>query len=211
VKDTISLIATLWLGSMFASTALLKLVDIRGARSSIRRLGLLPDQLAAVVGVALPVAEAACAALLFSRGLNWLGGALASVVGVTFAGGAALILRRGALVDCGCAGRDSHRPVDVVTVARGLAIAVAGGAVAVIGAQGPPTWLSAALSASVVACVGCWETPRLIASIRRNRAKASAHLARDNEIAALARLLESPSPGRLDVGLPTASQVSSST
>ena len=124
--DVVALIGTLWLGSLFAYTAGMKFVDIRGFQSSLARYKVVRSRTPiAVAAWLLVLLEAATAVLLLDSPGSRLGAGLAVSLGAMFAAAAVVALRRGVSGGCGCSGKTSA-PTGGVTVARAAAISGVG-------------------------------------------------------------------------------------
>jgi uncharacterized membrane protein YphA (DoxX/SURF4 family) len=113
----------LLLACVFVVAGLAKLADLAGSRRAAVEFGV-PERLAGVVGVGLPVCElAVAAALLVSVSARF--GALV-LLGV-FVAGVSVALVRGTEADCHCFGQLHSAPVGWRTLARNVLLAAMAG------------------------------------------------------------------------------------
>jgi hypothetical protein len=146
-------IASMGVAAAFGTAGAAKLADLRGSREAVAAFGL-PRRFAGALGVLLPVAELATAALLIAgvAGADRLltaGGIVASVLLAAFSAGMAVSLLRGRRPDCHCFGQLHSSPVSARTLARngallGVAAFVAGTGDPVLGAVAAAAVLFAA-------------------------------------------------------------------
>ena len=149
--SSVVLAARLLLAAVFATAAAGKFMDLKGSRASLVGFGI-PQGPAAVLGVALPVAELAVAiALVPSSSAVW--GAVGALVLLTaFVVGIANALRKGETPDCNCFGAIHSAPASRTTLARNVALA---GVAVVALAWGPgpavDAWVGDRTAAELVA------------------------------------------------------------
>jgi len=117
------------LAAVLAGAALAKARDPRALMRAVAEHGV-PERRRTPVAVALPIAEAALAALLLAPSSARAAGAGVAALGIAFAASlAAMRLRGRRRAACGCFGRTRERPVSLL-IARALAMAGAGAIVA---------------------------------------------------------------------------------
>jgi peroxiredoxin/uncharacterized membrane protein YphA (DoxX/SURF4 family) len=125
--DAALVIARLLLACVFALAGIAKLLDRDGSRKAAAGFGV-PDRLAGVVGILLPLAELATAVALLPAATAALALLLLFVVAI------AANLARGRQPDCHCFGQIHSEPAGPATLIRnGVLAAVAG----LVVAQGP--------------------------------------------------------------------------
>lgn len=123
-------IAALGLAVVFAAAGAAKLADLGGSREAVVAFGV-PARIAGPIGVLLPAAELATAALLVAGaagidGLLTAGALAAATLLVAFCAGIAISLLRGRAPDCHCFGQLHSSPVSGRTLARnGVLLGVA--------------------------------------------------------------------------------------
>jgi uncharacterized membrane protein YphA (DoxX/SURF4 family)/thiol-disulfide isomerase/thioredoxin len=150
--DTVLVVARIILAMVFFFAGVTKLADLRGSQAALEGFRV-PERLARVAGIALPVVELATAVLLLLSPTASLGAALALALLTAFVAGIAAALRRGETPECHCFGQLHSEPVSNDTAGRNVALAVLA-AVVLIGGGGPSisSWASE-LGASNVAVV----------------------------------------------------------
>lgn len=131
--------AALALAGVFTTAGAAKLADLQGSRDGVAAFGV-PVPISRVLGVVLPVAELATAALLISGvvavgGLLAAGGFAASALLVVFCAGITRSLLRGRTPDCHCFGQLHSSPVSEWTLARNGALL---GVAALVASRGDP-------------------------------------------------------------------------
>ena len=143
--SVISLVAVIWLGSLFVYSGLLKLIDLKESVLGVVRYHILPRQLSIAVGRVLPIVELAVAVLLLVPSAQKIGAIGAGILGLAFSYATASALKRRVDVSCGCVGRASG-PVNAAATGRAAVIAASGIAVAIQNqAVILPVWLAALL------------------------------------------------------------------
>lgn len=116
----------IWLGTLFLYTGSVKLLRYRQTISSIGQLNIVPNSFTSVAGYLLPPVELLTGIALFYGPIQPLGIALVTSLGLSFALGSALILRRKAdAPPCGCTANESDK-VSFMTLGRAGAIASSG-------------------------------------------------------------------------------------
>jgi hypothetical protein len=115
-----------WLASLFVYAAVAKLTTYRRSIAAVAQFEILPAGFARTIGVLLPYAELATAALLVFGSTQRFGAALALALGIGFLVTTGSSLLRGdAIADCGCGPAGAGSRVSVMTVARAVLISVA--------------------------------------------------------------------------------------
>jgi thiol-disulfide isomerase/thioredoxin len=152
------LLARLLLASVFAVAGAAKLADREGSRRAIVDFGA-PSALAAPLGLLLPLAELAVAAILLPASTAWWGplGALALLS--AFVVGISINLARGRTPDCHCFGQLHSAPAGWKTLARNGVLAALAGFVlweGYDGGAGPSAvaWLGALSTAQQLGLLG---------------------------------------------------------
>ena len=102
--ETLSTLARLIAGGVFAVSGWTKVVDVEATVRSVRAYDLLPESLVRVTGTGLPVLELGLAALLLTGLATRLAAVLTALLGVAFLGGVASAWARGLSIECGCFG-----------------------------------------------------------------------------------------------------------
>jgi thiol-disulfide isomerase/thioredoxin/uncharacterized membrane protein YphA (DoxX/SURF4 family) len=123
--DVLILLARLLLAGVFLVSGVAKLLDLAGSQKAMRDFGL-PEPLARVAGIGLPIAELLVAVLLLpSLTAPWAAlGAL--VLLAAFIGGISYNLARGNTPNCHCFGQLQSEPIGRATLIRnGVLAAVA--------------------------------------------------------------------------------------
>src|SRR3712207_3473994 len=123
---TALLIARLLLALVFLVAGVAKLADRAGSRQAITDFGL-PAQLAAPLGILLPLAELAAAAALIPASTAWWGAIGALALLLLFVAGIGVNLARGRKPDCHCFGQLHSAPAGWSTLARNGALAAVAG------------------------------------------------------------------------------------
>jgi peroxiredoxin/uncharacterized membrane protein YphA (DoxX/SURF4 family) len=122
------LIARLLLAAVFIVAGLAKLSDRTGSRQAIVAFGV-PAALAALLSVALPLAELVVALALLPAATAWWGALGALALLVLFVAGIGYNLARGRTPDCHCFGQLHAAPAGWRTLTRNGALAVLAGLV----------------------------------------------------------------------------------
>jgi len=135
-----------------------KLADLGGSRRAVVDFGV-PERLARVVGVGLPVCELAAAVALLVSASARFGALGALVLLLVFLAGISVALMRGTEADCHCFGQLHSAPVGWRTLARNLLLAAMAGFVVLAGWRHPGIsathWVTRVPAASLVAiCAG---------------------------------------------------------
>ena len=141
----------LLLAGVLAVAGVAKLFDMPGSRQAVKDFGV-PERLAPLVGVLLPLAELATSvALLIQPWARW-GGVAALALFLAFSAGIANAIRRGKDVDCGCFGRVYSEVAGTRALARNLVLAALA-TVLVIHGPGPAIdeWVADRTAAELVA------------------------------------------------------------
>lgn len=115
--DLVVLLARIFLVLVFAVAGAAKLADRAGAQQAVREFGV-PESLAPLAGLLLPLAELAVAAALLSGAFTWPGALGALALLALFSGAIALSLARGRTPDCHCFGEVHSAPISGWTLAR---------------------------------------------------------------------------------------------
>jgi methylamine dehydrogenase accessory protein MauD len=152
--DTAVVLIRVLLVVVFATAGVGKLLDLEGARNSLRDFGV-AERLANVGGLLLPLAELATAiALIFRPTAQW-GAVAALILLLGFIVGIARAMRQGVAPDCNCFGQIHSAPAGPATLVRnGILAALA--VVVVAGGPGPAidSWVSDRSAAELAAVVG---------------------------------------------------------
>jgi peroxiredoxin len=155
--DTVLLASRLLLAGVFLLAAATKLADRRGSRAAMVGFGV-PDRLAPMLAVGLPVAELAVAVALMPAATARWGAVGALGLLVAFVAGIGVSLARGRAPDCHCFGQLHSAPAGPATLARNAALALVAGVV-VWGGRTSPSLLemtageAGALALAAVAAV----------------------------------------------------------
>lgn len=104
VRSTVGLVARLLLAGVFAVAGIAKLRDLDVAELSVKSYRLLPDGVAGVVGIVLPLVEVVLAVLLLVGFGTRIAAAIVALLLVAFIIGIASLWWRGLSVGCGCFG-----------------------------------------------------------------------------------------------------------
>jgi peroxiredoxin len=148
------LVARLLLALVFATAGAAKLADREGSRQAIIDFGL-PSELAATLGLLLPLAELAVAATLLPASTAWWGALGALGLLLLFVVGIALNLARGRKPECHCFGQLHSAPAGWKTLARNGALAAVAGFVLWEGYEG-------GVGPSALAWLGVLSTAQLL-------------------------------------------------
>jgi len=144
------------LACVFVIAGLAKLADLAGSRRAIVGFGV-PERLASVVGVGLPVCELLVGAALIVSVAARFAALGALVLLLTFVAAIAFALARGTEADCHCFGQLHSAPVGWRTLGRNLLLAAMAGFVAVAGGRhagvSATRWVTQVNAASLVAFV----------------------------------------------------------
>jgi hypothetical protein len=171
-------VAELWLSSLFAYSAALKLVRHRGAPTTLAQYKLLPSGLLAPLGYGLPWIELSVATAILVPATSRAGAAGAAVFGLAVAVLAFDALSRRTDVPCGCTGA-THDRITTVTVVRGLVIAGTGAFVISYGAPalGVGIILTVTIASLVPAALLALRLTNARRGLRRVAAERDANLA----------------------------------
>jgi peroxiredoxin len=134
--DAALLALRLLLAGVFLIAGVAKLADLAGSRRAVAGFGV-PQRLAGVAAVGLPVAELAVAVALLVSGSVRFGALGALLLLVVFVVGIAVALRRGTEADCHCFGQLHSAPIGWGTLVRNGVLAVAAGFVVLAGWHHP--------------------------------------------------------------------------
>jgi uncharacterized membrane protein YphA (DoxX/SURF4 family) len=130
VAGLVGLLARLALGGVLLAAGMLKLVDLDGAVRSVVAYDLLDYEIAAFIGLTLPVLEVAVGALLILGLLTRGSAAVGTVLMLVFIAGIASAWARGLSIDCGCFGTGGQVAPGATRyleeIVRDAALAVAG-------------------------------------------------------------------------------------
>jgi uncharacterized membrane protein YphA (DoxX/SURF4 family) len=124
------------LAAVFGVAAVGKFLDVRGSQDAVKAFGV-PEAIAPVVAVSLPIVEALIAIGLVPASFAVAAAAAGLALLATFIILISFQLARGRRPDCHCFGQLHSAPVGLGTIARNLVLA--GGAVIVITADGGKT------------------------------------------------------------------------
>jgi peroxiredoxin len=124
--------ARLLLCAVFLVAGLAKLADLAGSRQAMRDFGV-PNKLADLFGLLLPLAELAVAAALVLPLTAWWGAVGALALLLIFVGGIAYNLTQGRTPDCHCFGQLHSAPAGWSTLIRNLVLAGVAGFVVAFG------------------------------------------------------------------------------
>ena len=105
------------LAAVFALAGVTKLVDRQGSREAVRAFGV-PDRLADVVGLGLPLAEITVVLLLLPAPTRSYGAVAASLLLLAFCGAIAVAVARGESPVCHCFGQLHSAPAGWRTLVR---------------------------------------------------------------------------------------------
>jgi len=123
--DVLILLARLVLAGVFVVSGVAKLLDLAGSQKAMRDFGL-PEPLARVAGIGLPIVELAVAVLLLPAVTAPYAGWAAVVLLAAFIAGISYNLARGNTPDCHCFGQLQSEPIGTPTLIRnGVLAAVA--------------------------------------------------------------------------------------
>jgi hypothetical protein len=114
--------ARLLLSAVFLVAGLAKLADLSGSRQAMRGFGV-PDKLADVFGLLLPLAEIAVAVTLVVPLTAWWGAVAALALLLIFVAGIGYNLAQGRTPDCHCFGQLHSSPAGWSTLIRNLVLA----------------------------------------------------------------------------------------
>src|SRR5438132_12892887 len=116
------LIARLLLSAVFLVAGFAKLADLAGSRQALRDFGL-PNKLAYIFGLLLPLAEIAVAVALVPPAHAWWGAVGALALLLMFVAGIGYNLAHGRTPDCHCFGQLHSAPAGWSTLIRNLVLA----------------------------------------------------------------------------------------
>ncbi|MBA2520500.1 MAG: redoxin domain-containing protein [Chloroflexia bacterium] len=123
--DVLILVARLVLAAVFLVSGLAKLFDLAGSQKAMRDFGL-PEPVARIAGLGLPVAELLVAVLLLPTVTAPWAGWGAVVLLAAFIAGISYNLARGNTPDCHCFGQLQSEPIGPATLIRnGVLVAIA--------------------------------------------------------------------------------------
>jgi peroxiredoxin/uncharacterized membrane protein YphA (DoxX/SURF4 family) len=117
------LLARLLLAVVFLIAGLAKLADLPGSQKALHHFGV-PEGLARLLGIVLPIVEIATAVALVSPYWAWYGAIGALVLLLVFIAGISYNLARGRRPDCHCFGQLHSAPVGPSTLARNIFLAL---------------------------------------------------------------------------------------
>ena len=98
---TVSTVARLLAGGVFAASGWAKVVDVETTIRSVRAYDLLPESLVRVTGTGLPMLELGLAVLLLTGLATRLAAALTGVLALVFLVGVSSAWARGLSIECG--------------------------------------------------------------------------------------------------------------
>jgi thiol-disulfide isomerase/thioredoxin len=119
----LGLASALVLAAVFVAAAVAKLTDLAGTRTAVTEFGV-PERLAPVVAVAVPLAELVVVGLLIAESTRIAGGAGSLVLLAVFSAAIAVSLARGSAPDCHCFGQLHAAPTSWKTLVRNGLLAV---------------------------------------------------------------------------------------
>lgn len=123
--DVLILLARLALAGIFVVSGVAKLLDLAGSQKAMRDFGL-PEPLARVAGIGLPLAELLVAILLLPAATAPWAGWAAVILLAAFIAGISYNLAKGNTPDCHCFGQLQSEPIGPATLIRnGVFIALA--------------------------------------------------------------------------------------
>jgi thiol-disulfide isomerase/thioredoxin/uncharacterized membrane protein YphA (DoxX/SURF4 family) len=135
--DLVVLTSRLILAILFLVAGLAKLADRRGSQIAITDFGL-PAWLATPLGIGVPLAELATAALLLSA-TAWWGAVSALTLLLSFSAAIIVNLLRGRTPDCHCFGELRAKPISRSTLARNGVLAAMSAFLITLGPSDPRT------------------------------------------------------------------------
>jgi thiol-disulfide isomerase/thioredoxin/uncharacterized membrane protein YphA (DoxX/SURF4 family) len=115
--DVLILLARLVLAGVFVVSGVAKLLDLAGSQKAMREFGL-PEPLARIAGIGLPIAELAVAVLLLPAATAPYAGWAAFLLLAAFIAGISYNLARGNTPDCHCFGQLQSEPIGPATLIR---------------------------------------------------------------------------------------------
>ena len=121
--DVALISSTVILAVVFALAGVTKLLDRDGSRAAARSFGV-PDRLAGIVGLGVPLGEIAIAALLIPQVTRWWAAVVALALLLVFCGAIGRAIARGEVPDCHCFGQLHSAPAGWRTLARNGVLAV---------------------------------------------------------------------------------------
>jgi uncharacterized membrane protein YphA (DoxX/SURF4 family) len=104
LSRTLSTVARLLAGGVFAVSGWTKAVDIEATVRAVRAYDLLPESLVRVTGTGLPVLELGLAALLLTGLATRLAAGATALLALVFLVGVSSAWARGLSIECGCFG-----------------------------------------------------------------------------------------------------------
>jgi uncharacterized membrane protein YphA (DoxX/SURF4 family)/peroxiredoxin len=162
------LLLRLLLACVFLVAGVAKLADLPGSRRAVVGFGV-PERLAGVVGVGLPVCELLVGAALIVGAAARFGALGALLLLLAFLAAISVALGRGTEADCHCFGQLHSAPVGWRTLVRNVLLAAAAGFVAIAGwrhagvsstrwvTQVNAAWLVAIVAGLVVVALVCFQ------------------------------------------------------
>ena len=135
LEAALVLIATA-LAAMFFVAGVSKLRDRRGSRVAARAFGV-PQRLASIVAITLPMGEITIAVLLLPTATRWWAAVAALALLLGFCAAIAAALARGKAPDCHCFGQLHSAPAGWRTLARNVLLLALAGLVVVAGHDDP--------------------------------------------------------------------------
>jgi len=120
--ETLSTLARLLAGGVFAASGWTKVVDVEATVRSVRAYDLLPESLVRVTGTGLPVLELGLAALLLTGLATRLAAAVTALLSLAFLVGVGSAWARGLSIECGCFGNGGFTSNPVPGYVREIAL-----------------------------------------------------------------------------------------
>ena len=130
------LVSRLLLACVFSVAGVAKLADRAGSRRAVAEFGV-PERLAGVVGLGLPVFELLVAVALIPSGSARFGALGALLLLSVFTVGIVVALRRGTQADCHCFGQLHSAPISWRTLVRNVVLAAVAGFAVLAGWRHP--------------------------------------------------------------------------
>ena len=124
------------LAVVFATAGVAKMLDRDGSRAAARSFGV-PDRLAGIVGIGVPIAEIAIALMLLPTSTRWWAAVAALGLLVLFSAAIGRAMARGEAPDCHCFGQLHSAPAGWRTLTRDGLLALVAGFIVVAGRGDP--------------------------------------------------------------------------
>lgn len=121
--ELLLLIVRLALFGILAVAGIGKILDLEGSEKAVAGFGV-PEPLAKIFAILIPVAELIFAACLLFTTYSWLGAAGALLLLVTFICGMLVQMIKGEAPDCHCFGQIHSEPVGAKSLVRNILIAI---------------------------------------------------------------------------------------